>query len=82
METPEHGFGACERRWSGTGLRLTSGGRDVDVDADLGDPAASQRRHAGVRAEVCELEVDDVQIGGSGRDVGVGLGDDHPFGAA
>lgn len=59
------------------GVRLTSSGRDVDVDADLGDAAALQRGHAGVRAEVGELQVDDVQVGGPGRDVGVGLGDDH-----
>lgn len=60
-------------------VRLTSGGRDVDVDADLWNPAAPERRHAGVSAEVGELEVDDVQVGGSRGDVGVGLGDDHAF---
>lgn len=59
------------------GVRLTSCGGDVDVDADLRDAAALQRRHAGVRAEVGEFQVDDVQVGGPGRDVGVGLGDDH-----
>lgn len=64
------------------GVRLTSCGGDVDVDADLRDAAALQRRHAGVRAEVGELEVDDVQVGGPGGDVGVGLGDDHALRAA
>lgn len=60
-------------------VRLTSSGRDVDVDADLGNPAAPQRRDTGVSAKVGELEVDDVQVGGSRGDVGVGLGDDHAF---
>lgn len=59
------------------GVRLTSSGRDVDVDADLGDAPALQRGHAGVRPEVRELQVYDVQVGGPGGDVGVGLGDDH-----
>lgn len=61
------------------GVRLTSCGRDVDVDADLGDAPALQRRHAGVGAEVSELQVYDVQVSGPGGDVGVGLGDDHPL---
>lgn len=59
------------------GVRLTSSGRDVDVDADLGDAPALQRGHAGVCPEVGELQVYDVQVGGPGGDVGVGLGDDH-----
>lgn len=59
------------------GVRLTSCGRDVDVNADLRDASSFQRRHAGVRAKVGELEVYDVQVGGPGRDVGVRLGDDH-----
>lgn len=63
-------------------VRLTSGGGDVDVDADLRDAAVLERRHAGVRAEVGELEVDDVQVGGAGRHVGVGLRYDHALGAA
>lgn len=58
---------------------LTRGGRDVDVDADLGAPAVPQRRHASVGAEVSELEVDDVEVGGPWRDLGVGVGDDHPL---
>ncbi len=41
-----------------------------------------QRRHAGVRAEVGELEVDDVQVGGAGGDIRVRLGDDHTFRAS
>ena len=65
-----------------TCVRLTSGGGDVDIDADLGDSAVLQRGHARVRAEVSELEVDDVQVGGSGRDVRVCLRDDHSLGAA
>lgn len=69
-------------RRGGTGVRLTSCGGDVDVDADLRDAAALQRRHAGVRAEVGELEVDDVQVGGAGRDVRVRLRDDHALRAA
>lgn len=59
------------------GVRLTSCGRDVDIDADLGDAAALQRGHAGVRAKIRELQVYDVQVGGPGGDVRVGLGDDH-----
>lgn len=58
-------------------MRLTSCGGDVDVDADLRDASPLQRRHAGVRAKVGELEVYDVQVGGPGGDVGVCLGDDH-----
>lgn len=61
--------------------RLTGGGRDVDVDADLGAASVPQRRHAGVGAEVSELEVDDVEVGGPRRDLAVGVGDDHPLGA-
>lgn len=64
------------------GVRLTSCGGDVDVDADLRDAAALQRRHAGVGAEVGELEVDDVQVGGPRRDVRVRLRDDHALRAA
>lgn len=63
------------------GVRLTSCGRDVDIDADLGDASTLQCRHAGVRAEVGELQVDDVQVGGARGDVRVGLGDDHTLGA-
>lgn len=59
------------------GVRLTSCGGDVDIDADLRDASPLQRGHAGVRAEVGELEVYDVQVGGPGGDVGVCLGDDH-----
>lgn len=70
--------GGCSRRR----LRLTSSGGDVDVDADLGNAAALQRRHARVRAEVGELEVDDVQVGGAGRDVRIRLRDDHALRAA
>lgn len=36
-------------------VRLTSGGRDVNVNADLGDAPASERRHTGVGAKVSEL---------------------------
>ncbi len=63
------------------GVRLTSCGRDVDVNADLRNASTLQRRHAGVSAEVGELEVDDVQVGGPRGDVGVRLGDDHSLGA-
>lgn len=59
------------------GVRLTSCGRDVDVDADLGDASTLQRSHTGVGAKVGELQVYDVQVGGPGGDVGVRLGDDH-----
>lgn len=59
------------------GVRLTSCGGDVDVDADLRDASPLQRRHTSVRAKVGELEVYDVQVGGPGGDVGVCLGDDH-----
>lgn len=59
------------------GVRLTSCGRDVDVNADLRDASSLQRRHAGVCAKVSELEVYDVQVGGPGGDVRVRLGDDH-----
>ena len=52
---------------SGEKKSLTGGGGDVDVDADLGDGSAAQRRHAGVRPEVCELQVDDVQTGAAQR---------------
>lgn len=62
-------------------VRLTSCGRDVDVNADLRDASSLQRRHAGVGAEVCKLEVYDVQVGGSGWYIGVCLRDDHPLGA-
>ena len=61
------------------GVRLTSCGGDVDVDADLGDASSLQSGHAGVRAEVGELEVYDVQVGGPRGDVRVRLGDDHPL---
>ena len=72
-------------RSSGPGLffkdaaGLTCGGWDVDIDADLGGSSVPQRRHAGVGAEVGELEVDDVEVGGSQRHVGVGVSDDHPL---
>lgn len=74
-------------RWAkvsmpGRGVRLTSCGRDVDIDADLGYAPALQRSHAGVRAKVRELQVYDVQVGCPGGDVGVGLGDDHTLRAA
>lgn len=59
------------------GVRLTSSGRDVDINADIRDASSLQRSHAGVRAKVGELEVYDVQVGGPGGDVGVRLGDDH-----
>lgn len=62
-------------------MRLTCCGGDVDVNAKIGNAAPLQRRHARVRAEVCELEVDDVQVGGSGRNIGVRLGDNHSLGA-
>lgn len=62
--------------------RLTSGGRDVNIDADLWDAAASEWRHASVRAKVGELQIDDVQVGGSWGDVRVSLGNDHAFRAA
>ena len=58
-------------------VKLTSSGGDVDVDADLRDAPSLERRHTGVRAEVCELQIDDVQVGGSRRDVRVCLGDHH-----
>lgn len=61
---------------------LTCSRRDIDIDADFGDAAVLQRRHAGVRAKVCELEVNDVQVGSAGLDVGVGVGDDHALRAA
>lgn len=64
------------------GVRLTSCGWDVDVNADLRDAASLQRGHAGVRAKVSEFEVYDVQVGGPGRYVGVRLGDDHTLWAA
>lgn len=68
-------------RWAaGTkGVRLTSCGRDVDVNADLRNAPALQRRHAGVCAKVGKLEVNDVQVGGPWWDVGVRLSDDHTF---
>lgn len=59
------------------GVRLTSCGRDVDVNADLRDASSLQRSHAGVGAEISELEVYDVQVGGTGGDVRICLGDDH-----
>ena len=59
------------------GVRLTSCGRDVDIDADLRNASALQCSHAGVCAKVGELQVYDVQVGGPRRDVGVRLGDDH-----
>lgn len=64
------------------GVRLTSCGGDVDIDADVRDAAALQCRHAGVRAKVGELEVNDVQVGGPRRDVRVRLRDHHPFRAS
>lgn len=73
---------SMHRRLTQRGVRLTSCGGDVDVDADLRDAASLQRGHAGVRAEVGELQVYDVQVGGAGGDVGVRLGDDHALGAA
>lgn len=63
-------------------VRLTSSGRDVNVNADLWDASASQRRHASVGAKVCELQIDDVQVGGSWGDVRVSLGNDHALRAA
>lgn len=63
-------------------VRLTSGGRDVNVDADLGDAPASERCHAGVGAKVGELQINDVQICGSWGDVRVSLGNDHALRAA
>lgn len=59
------------------GVRLTSCGGDIDVDADLGDASSLERRHTGIRAKVGELEVYDVEVGGAGGDVRVGLGDHH-----
>lgn len=58
-------------------MRLTCCGRDVDVNADLRDSSSLQRGDTGIRAEVRELEVYDVQVGGPGGDVRVCLGDDH-----
>lgn len=58
-------------------MRLTSCGRDVDIDADLRNSSSLQCSDAGVRAKVRELEVYDVQVGGPGRDVGICLSDDH-----
>lgn len=63
-------------------MRLTSGGRDVNIDADLWDAPASERRHAGVGAKVSELQINNVQVGGSRGDVRVSLGDDHALRAA
>lgn len=71
-------WGRCEdASLTQRGVRLTSCGRDVDVDADLRDASSLQRGRAGVRAKVGELEVYDIQVGGPGGDVGVCLGDDH-----
>lgn len=67
-------------------VRLTSCGRYVDINADLRDASSLQRCHASVRAKVSKLQVYDVQVGGSGWDVRIRLGDDHtlwaPQGAA
>lgn len=59
------------------GVRLTSCGRDVDVNTDLWDSSSLQRGNTGVRAEVCEFQVYDVQVGGPRGDVRVCLCDDH-----
>lgn len=72
-----HELGKADVALTQRGVRLTSCGRDVDVDADLGDASSLQRGHTSVRAEVGELEVYDVQVGGPRWDVGVRLGDDH-----
>lgn len=64
------------------GVRLTSCGRDVDINADLRDSSSLQCSNAGVRAKVRELEVYDVQVGGPGRNVRVCLSDDHALRAS
>lgn len=61
------------------GPLLTRAAGDVDINADVRDAASLEGRHARVGPEIRELQVDDVQVGGAGGHVGVGLGDHHPL---
>lgn len=62
--------------------KLTGGGGDVDVYADLRYASVLQWSHTGVSAKVGKLEVDDVQVCGSWGNVWVSLGNDHSLWAA
>lgn len=61
---------------------LTCAAGDVDINADVRYATSFQRRDTRVRPKVCEFQVNDVQVGGARRHVGVGLCDDHPFRAS
>lgn len=61
---------------------LTCTAGDVDINADIRYATSFQRRDARVRPKVREFQVNDVQVGGARRHVGVGLCDDHPFRAS
>lgn len=61
---------------------LTRTAGDVDINADIRYATSFQRRHTRVCPKVREFQVNDVQVGGARRHIGVSLCDDHPFGAS